>query len=335
MPKFAIYLHPETCAASKPVEQITFVGHALPYFESVRQELVRQLPVYPNLPLREADGDLFATVHSKDYLDKLGRMAADLPVEEKPRLSMECSGYWYLLLGYRYGLGGMIEAIDRMKASTLERAYVFSLGGHHAHVDWGHGYCLLNPLAAAARYAQSQGFRNILLVDWDIHHGDGTQEIFANDPSIYCISIHSGLDLYMATQRVLREGTTSAAKAVGHCNIPLVDPRFADEKLIADMGLSSQFYLAHESIKVFQSALEHLPFTPDFIGIFSGYDSHKDDCGKGITEWDYDDFRTLTRCVLDLAQKAGCPVLSVHGGGYNLPVTAASAAAHIETLAMH
>jgi len=130
-------------------------------------------------------------------------MAHDEQVEELPRLSIECSGLDHCLPGYLYGLGGMLEAIDQMRAGLLERAYCFSLGGHHAYADWGHGYCLLNPQAAAARYAQTQGFRKILIVDWDIHHGDGTQSIFANDPSVYCLSIHSCLDLYMTSMRVM------------------------------------------------------------------------------------------------------------------------------------
>ena len=106
----------------------------------------------------------------------------------------------------------MYEAVRRMKASTLERAYCFSIGGHHAHPDWGHGYCILNPLAVTARYAQEQGFEKVLIIDWDHHHGDGTQAIFANDKTVYCISIHSAIDLYMSFQKVLRQGTTTAAQ---------------------------------------------------------------------------------------------------------------------------
>jgi acetoin utilization deacetylase AcuC-like enzyme len=228
----------------------------------------------------------------------------------------------------------MMEAIDQMKQGNLERAYCFSMVGHHAHINWGHGYCLLNPLAAAARYAQVQGFEKVLIVDWDIHHGDGTQSIFINDRSIYCISIHSGVDLYMAKASDLKVGTTTVAEAVGHCNIPIVSESFP-VKVLESEGITGRFYCGHQSISTFEEALENLPWQPDLVAIFSGYDSHRDDCGKGITDWTNADFCKLTEIVLDFAKRCGCPVLSTHGGGYRLPVTVAAATSHVRTLATY
>jgi acetoin utilization deacetylase AcuC-like enzyme len=261
-------------------------------------------------------------------------MASNESVEKLPRLSIECTGFEYCLPGYLYGLGGMIEAIDQMRAGTLERAYCFCLGGHHAYADWGHGYCLLNPQAAAVRYAQANGFDRVVIVDWDVHHGDGTQSIFANDASVYCIRIHSAADLYMASMRVMRYGTTTWAEQVGHCNIPLLSEVYPDD-FRKQMGLSGKFYRAADSLAAFQSALEHVPWTPDLICIFSGYDSHKDDCGEGITNWTNSDYQLLTRLVVNLAQRSGSPILSVHGGGYKLNVTIAAAVTHVEVLASH
>ena len=332
MPNFAAYLHPHTGYTSKPAGQIRFVGHSYPHFSQVRAELSKVLADHPSLTVRKAGYDDYLCVHTREYLDKLRMMADDEPVEEPPRLSAECTGFEYCLPAYLYGLGGMLEAVDRMRAGTLERAYCFSLGGHHAYADWGHGYCLLNPQAAAARYAQAQGFERVLIVDWDIHHGDGTQSIFDNDPTVYCISIHSGLDLYMTTMRVMKQGTTTAGEKAGHCNIPLLNEFFQD-KIIEEMNLPGRFYRAAESLPVFQSALEQIPWTPDLICIFSGYDSHKDDCGKGITNWTNRDYKTLTGYVIELAGRANCPILSVHGGGYKLPVTIPAAVSHVEVLA--
>jgi acetoin utilization deacetylase AcuC-like enzyme len=172
----------------------------------------------------------------------------------------------------------------------------------------------------------------VLIVDWDIHHGDGTQSIFANDASVYCLSIHSLADLYMATQRVMKAGTTTAAKAVGHCNIPLLSEIYTDE-MAGQLGLSGTWYRAAESLAAFQAALDNLPWAPDLICLFSGYDSHRDDCGAGITNWTNDDFGWLTRRVLELAQRSNGLVLSVHGGGYQLPVTVSAAVEHVRTLA--
>jgi len=336
--RFATYLHPQTFSTSKLLQEISFTGSSFTYYNQVRHTLKNYLKNYPALPLRKARITDYLRVHSREYLQKIILQAFDRPLDEisisLPELSIECQGLEYCLPGYLYGLGGMMEAIDQMKQGNLERAYCFSMVGHHAHINWGHGYCLLNPLAAAARYAQAQGFEKVLIVDWDIHHGDGTQSIFINDRSIYCISIHSGVDLYMAKASDLKVGTTTVAEAVGHCNIPIVSESFP-VKVLESEGITGRFYCGHQSISTFEEALENLPWQPDLVAIFSGYDSHRDDCGKGITDWTNADFCKLTEIVLDFAKRCGCQVLSTHGGGYRLPVTVAAATSHVRTLATY
>jgi len=334
MPKFATYLHPDVFSTSKPVDQIKFIGHSLPHFDAVRRGLADAFADYPSIPPTQADFNEFYRVHDQLYLDKLQQMARDEEIIELPKLSIECTGLEYGIPGYQYSLGGMYEAINQMKAGVLERAYCFSIGGHHAHPDWGHGYCMLNPLAVTARYAQEQGLKNVLIIDWDHHHGDGTQTIFANDKTAYCISIHSSIDLYMSTQGVLRQGTTTAAETVGQCNIPVLNKTFDDE-FWTHLGMEGRYYRAEQSIPEFQSKLENLPWVPDIVLIFSGYDAHYEDCGRDIQEWRNEDFTNLTTCVLETAQKAGCPILSVHGGGYNVSVTVSAALTHVNTLATY
>src|SRR5215510_1049873 len=218
--KFATYLHAETTLTSRPPDEIEFRGHSYPYFSQIRVELEKNLSHYPKLTLRRAEYSDYLKVHSETYIQKLIAMASGEKVEEPPKLSIECKGYEFCLPGHLFGLGGMLQAIDEMKLGNLDRAYCFSPGGHHAYKDWGHGYCILNPLAATARYAQAQGFAKVLIVDWDIHHGDGTQSIFANDSTVHCISIHSAADLYMALAAGLRYGTTQTGESLGHQNIP-------------------------------------------------------------------------------------------------------------------
>ncbi len=332
--KFATYLHPQTCLTSKPVNEIKFVGHSLPHFNEVRAKLVDALDRYPSIPPTQAEFREFYRVHNDEYLDKLQQMARGETLTEYPRLSMECAGLEYAIPGYLYALGGMFEIISQMKAGSLERAYCFSLGGHHAHPDWGHGYCMLNPMAVAARYAQEQGFEKILIIDWDHHHGDGTQAIFANDSMVYCISIHSAVDFYMTSQKVLRQGTTTAAEEVRQCNIPILNKTF-DDDFWMKMALEGTYYRAEQSLSEFQSRLENLLWKPDLIFIFSGYDAHRKDCGQDIQEWMNEDFEILTVSVLKMARDAGCPILSVHGGGYQLPVTVSAALTHVHTLATY
>jgi acetoin utilization deacetylase AcuC-like enzyme len=332
MTKFATYLHPHTCYTSQQRDRASFVGYSFPYFSKVRQNLAKILQNYPTLPIKKAQYSDYLRVHTEDYLKTLALMALNQPVNQLPKLSGECQNLEYCLPGYLYGLGGMLEAIDWMKKGSLERAYCFSLPGHHAYANSGHGYCLLNPLAAAARYAQTQGFDKILIIDWDIHHGDGTQSIFSNDKSVYCISIHSAVDIYMAKASDLKLGTTTVGDAIGHCNIPILIQSFPLE-VLASEGLTGKFYHGEESFDIFSEALSKIPGKPDLILIFSGYDSHKDDCGENITNWTNSDLERLTKFVLDLAKKVSCPVLSSHGGGYNLSVTLSAAVSHVEVLA--
>lgn len=326
------YVHQQTVLTSRPCDEIEFTGYSYPHFSHVRHQLDRKLCHYPSLPPRRASYADFATVHSPDYIRALRDLAEGKQLNDPPKLSVDCRGLEYCLPGYLFGLGGMLEAIDWMKTGALLNAYCFSLPGHHAHRDWGHGYCLLNPSAAAARYAQRCGFEKILIVDWDLHHGDGTQSIFARDPTIHCISIHSAVDFYMMQMSDFKQGTTIAEESTGHQNIPIMHHDI-DDKTAADIGFEGEYFRADQSLAGFRQALEKIPWQPDLIFIFSGYDSHREDHGQDIADWSNEDFIALTKQVQFIASRNHCPILSVHGGGYDLPVTISAALAHIKTLA--
>jgi acetoin utilization deacetylase AcuC-like enzyme len=328
---FATYLHPETCLTSKPREQIGFEGYSWPHLCTVRQKLAESL-TYASLPLRKAEWVDFQRVHTSLYLEKIQQLAAELVPEPPPRLSAECKGLEFCLPGYEYGLGGMFEAIDWMKQGKLTRSGHFCLGGHHAYADWGHGYCLLNPMAVAIRYAQEVGFVRVLIVDWDHHHGDGTQAIFANDSTVYCISIHSLDDLYMTLMGALRQATTTAAENVGHCNIPVLSGKYSDS-FLKEMNLPGDFYRANTCLPAFDRALDTLPWPPDLICILSGYDAHRDDLGYDTAKWTNEEYRHLTARVITLANRHHCPILSTNGGGYRLDTTVSAALTHLHTLA--
>jgi acetoin utilization deacetylase AcuC-like enzyme len=332
-PVFATYLHSEVMQTSRPATEIEWMGHSHPYFSRVREELARALDAYPALPVRREPVERYESVHTPSYLEQLRRFASRDPLATAPKLSLECSGMEHCLPGYEFTLGGLCEAIDRMRAGTLDRAYCFGLVGHHAHPDWGHGYCMLHPQAAAVRYAQQLGFKRVLILDWDIHHGDGTQAIFASDSSVYCVSIHSGLDLYMMRASSLEACSIPGGQAVGHCNIPLLHTLFQDDWMAEHRPFSGSYYRAAESLAAFEQALAALPWKPDLVCVCSGYDSHRDDCGADITDWTEDDFRHLTRLTIRMARQASCPILSVHSGGYQLGVTIRAASEHVRVLA--
>lgn len=332
MSGFAVYLHPEVFKLSADVDKRVFIGYSLNHYNAVREQLIAALPEYPSISPVKCSLEDFKVVHTEDFLKGIEQLAEGEKPDPMPQLSMECRGMEYVLPGYCYALGGMQETLRRMADDVLSRAYVFSAGGHHAYADRGHGYCLLNPMAAAVRYAQKIGFQKTLIVDWDHHHGDGTQSIFSNDPEVYCISIHSAIDLYMATQRVVKQGTTVSGKCVGHCNIPVI-AREHEDKFLEAMHWEGEVYHVDDCLDAFTDALRNLPFSPDIIFIFSGYDGHRSDCGKDIQDWTYDTFEELTHNVLDVASEHRCPILSVHGGGYKISVTVSAAVRHVTVLA--
>ena len=309
--KFSLYFHPETYLTAKPKNEIELLG-AMPDYEYVRETIYNKYG--SDLTLNKVDFGEYTSVHTDEYVDSILNASRDQDYELT--ISMECDQLYYFIPGYEYALGGTYSALDHMRKGWLDRAYIYSLGSHHAYPNKGHGYCLVNTLAAAVRYAQSIGFGKVLILDWDIHHGDGTQSIFEYDQSVYQISVHSALDLYMSKMRVAKFGSETYGEEVGHCNIPVLSLAY-DEKRFRECEMEGAFYRHDTCITRFREALFNLPFDPDIIFIFDGHDGHIDDCGTNITNWDYAEFAGLTKAALSVAKSHSCPVLSMPGGGYN------------------
>jgi len=309
---FGLYFHPETSKQLTGQSPLKSVNDFIQNRDSIQRK--------STIPLTKVNFTEFLSVHTSAYVNGLISLSQNKEPETEPKYSIECENLYDFLPGFEYSLGGFYATIDLMKKGILDRAYCYSLPGHHGYPDFGHGYCLLNPMAAGVRYAQKNGFHNILVVDWDFHHGDGTQTIFENDPSVYHISIHNAVDLYMSMMRATNLGFTTYGKKVGHCNIPLMDRRLGEAFYMTELGdeFSGELYNASNCLHVFYSALQELPFDPDMIFIFDGHDSHKDDLGEAVTDWGDKDFAFLAKTVLDVANKFGCPVVSSPAGGYNV-----------------
>jgi acetoin utilization deacetylase AcuC-like enzyme len=189
--------------------------------------------------------------------------------------------------------------------------------GHHATPTRSMGFCIFNSIALAAQRARAgHGLTRVLIVDWDVHHGNGTQDIFYEEAEVVFYSIHRyGRGFYPGTGAA---DETGQGKGAGHIfNMPL---RF---------GISRQEYHA-----AFAATLEKAAdaIKPELVLVSAGFDAHARD-PIGSLGLETEDFTTLTRLVLDVARThAGGRLVSCLEGGYNLSALAESVQAHLEEL---
>lgn len=262
---------------------------------------------------RKAEDEWITQIHSPSYVAALkqhqprsGRVALD------PDTSMSPGS----LPAAYLAAGGALAAVDAIMRGEVEHAFcAVRPPGHHAETARAMGFCLFNTVAIAARYAQKKhGLTRVLIVDWDVHHGNGTQHSFERDPSILFFSTHQ-YPHYPGTGRASERGTGAGEGFT--INVPM------------EAGDGDEAYHA-----IFLNVL--LPaadaFKPEFVIISAGFDAHRDDplASMGLTEAGYSD---LTRLVAGIAKRhARGRLLSALEGGYNLTALAASVDAHLRAL---
>jgi len=214
--------------------------------------------------------------------------------------------------------GAPCQAIDLIMTGEVNNAFVpVRPPGHHATEERAMGFCLFNNVAVAARYAQRKypQIEKVAIVDWDVHHGNGTQGIFYDDPTVYFFSSHQ-YPWYPGTGSRGEKGT---GRGLGFTlNLPL---RAATP--------------AAEQKRAFEAALDEMAasFSPDLIMISAGFDSHLGDPLGQLLLTD-DDFIEMTRAVKQWAASS-CKgrLVSCLEGGYNLQTLGETARVHVETLA--
>ena len=265
-------------------------------------------PRHLEKPAREATRSELERVHSPAYLDRLlaqrGRWGEAGPEAELCPASVEAA---------LVAAGAAIELVDRLLLG--QRGMVLCRPpGHHARPHEGMGFCVLNNIAVAAAHARARGVERVLILDWDVHHGNGTQEIFYQDPSVFFCSIHQS-PLYPDSGF---EGERGEGAGLGATrNLPM--PAGADDR---------------EWLEALEKNLvpEVEQFRPQMILVSAGFDAHQLDplAGSWLTAVGY---RAMTRLVIELAHRhASGRVGLLLEGGYRLDTLGSCVVACVEEL---
>ena len=260
------------------------------------------------LPPRLATRPELARVHSDAYLEALERFCAAGGGELDPD-TVVSSGSWDTALA---AAGAGLAAVDALRSGAGDAAFVAARPpGHHAVRTRAMGFCLLNNVAVSAAALAAAGER-VLIVDWDVHHGNGTQDIFWDDPNVAYFSTHQS-PLYPGTGRLGETGGPHAPGAT--VNVPLPAGATGDA-LRRALG------------EVAAPLVEW--FRPTWVLVSAGFDAHRDDPLAEL-QLTAGDFADLARLVSALAPERGRLVLFLEGG-YDLDALRRSVAATLSAL---
>lgn len=256
-----------------------------------------------------ATDDMLTMVHSQTLVDDLQER---LPANNITYIDGDTTmspGSWQAAL---HAVGGACYAVDQVILDKVDNAFcAHRPPGHHAETHRAMGFCLLNTAAIAARYVQKMhGAERVAIIDFDVHHGNGTQEIFYQDPTVFYGSTHQ-MPLFPGTGSKIETGVGNIANA----------PLSSGDGSIA-------FRDAMQSVVLKQLQF----FEPDFIIISAGFDAHHLDPLANI-HLDENDFSWITEQIMAIAgQFCYGRIISVLEGGYHLEGLSNSVHAHIKTL---
>jgi acetoin utilization deacetylase AcuC-like enzyme len=216
-----------------------------------------------------------------------------------------------------YAAGGACRAVDAVMSGDAQNAFLAARPpGHHATGEHAMGFCLFNNIAVAARYAQNKyrEIERVAIVDWDVHHGNGTQGIFFDDPSVFFFSMH---------QYPWYPGTGSRGE-IGY-------GRGKGFTLNAPVKAQTP---AREQKRMFEDAIGDIRknFKPDFVMISAGFDAHESD-PLGQLKLEDEDFVSMTETIKQWAGEACAGrIVSCLEGGYNLETLGETVKSHVAAL---
>lgn len=307
MIKAACYWHPE-CALHR--NQPGYHPEAPERVQAVYQA-VREHSRLSRLPWLESSlvsDEAVLRVHSSRYWQKL---QTAVPAHAQwVRFDGDTGMNGHSLQAAKRSAGTLTDAVDAIFAGKLERAFCLTRPpGHHAMPTMPMGFCLLSNVAIAVRHALAKGFKRVAVVDFDVHHGNGTAAVAKETPGMLMLSSY---------QRNL---------------FPFVNERAERHERVVLMPLQPQssgegFFKAWQEIGL--PALD--AFAPDLVIFSAGFDAHKDDelAQLNLTE---QDFARLTQALMVIVNRhAAGRVISALEGGYNLSALARSTVAHLEVM---
>ena len=247
--------------------------------------------------------------HPKDFVERVRKAIPSDGIAVIDSDTVASPKTWQAALT---GIGGALAAVDDVMTGKVDNAFVAARPpGHHAEKSKAMGFCLFNTAAIAARYAQEKhGVERVAIVDWDVHHGNGTQDIFWDDPSVLYCSTHQ-MPLYPGT------GARNETGAGNIVNAPLAPATGSD---IFREAFNTRVLPAIDS------------FAPDLVIISAGFDAHHRDPLAEINLVE-DDFDWATGQLMDRARRhSSNRLVSLLEGGYDLHGLAFSVAAHVGRL---
>lgn len=216
--------------------------------------------------------------------------------------------------------GGAIKAVESVVSGEVDNAYALTRPpGHHAEANLGMGFCLFNNVAIAAKYARNVlGLERVMILDWDVHHGNGTESAFYDDPNVLFISIHQ--ERLFPPERGKVEDIGKGSGLGRNINIPLP----------AGTGNSGYMHALNEVVVPVADQ-----FKPELILISAGQDpSLFDPLGRMMVT--ADGFRQMARCMLELADKhCGGKLVACHEGGYSSAYVPFCSLAIVEEMSGH
>ena len=274
------------------------------------------------IPPREATEDELAAVHDRAYIRQIKEVAEEVAREAQQggrKTRFFATDTYISAQSYAAAIkaaGAPLTAIDAIMSGEVDNAYcLVRPPGHHALPDEAMGFCLFNNVAVAAQYAlERHGLERVMIIDYDVHHGNGIQDIFYTDPRVLYFSVHQA-PFYPGTGHSDERGEGAGLGTT--INVPLP----------ATVG-----YEVYEP--VFRQVMAHAAdrFDPQLILVSAGFDAHWND-PLGQMNLSTAGFAQLTKIIIDLAQTlCNGRLVMVQEGGYNLDVMGSAVATCINLL---